>query len=66
MDGVEDRLQQAKKFEANYTINLNDYETLEDRTKAIYDLTDGVDAEFTLDNIKPALDRSLAREVTRG
>ncbi|MBP2077176.1 hypothetical protein J2Z64_001407 [Oceanobacillus polygoni] len=39
---------------------------MEDRTKAIYDLTDGVDAEFTLDNIKPALDRSLAREVTRG
>ncbi|WP_303447606.1 zinc-binding dehydrogenase [Oceanobacillus profundus] len=65
-DGVEDRPQQAKKFEADYTINLNDYETLEDLTKAIHDLTNGVNAGFTLDNIKPALDRSSAREVTRG
>src|SRR5699024_1846809 len=49
VDGVESRLQQAKKFGADYTINLNDYETLEDRAQAIRDLTDGTGADFAME-----------------
>src|SRR5699024_4303411 len=37
------------KFGADYTINLNDYETLEDRAQAIRDLTDGTGADFAME-----------------
>lgn len=49
IDGVESRLQQAKKFGADYTININDYETVEDRTNAILDLTNGIGADVALE-----------------
>lgn len=49
IDAVEKRLQQAKRFGADYTINLNDYETQEERTKAILDLTDGKGAHVGLE-----------------
>ena len=49
IDSVESRLQQAKSFGADYTLNLLDYDTLEERTKAILQITEGKGAHAALE-----------------
>lgn len=49
VDGVESRLQQAKKFGADHTINFNDYQNTKDRTSAVLELTEGIGADFAIE-----------------
>ena len=49
VDGVQNRLEKAKQFGADHVINLADFETLEERTKAILELTDGVGAHVGME-----------------
>lgn len=49
IDGVESRLEQAKKFGADYTINMNEYDTVEKRTAKVKELTDGKGADIVME-----------------
>lgn len=49
VDGVESRLDMAKKFGADHVINLHEYKTVEERNKVIMDLTDGFGADVGIE-----------------
>ncbi|MEW9677208.1 zinc-binding dehydrogenase [Lentibacillus sp. L22] len=49
IDGVESRLVQAKQFGADYVINMNDYQSLEERIQVVLELTDHTGADFALE-----------------
>ncbi|WP_260287164.1 zinc-binding dehydrogenase [Peribacillus aracenensis] len=49
IDAVEERLNQSKKFGADYVINLNEYDTVEKRNAKIKELTNGKGADVALE-----------------
>lgn len=49
MDGVEERLQLAKEFGADVTININEVKTLEEREALVKELTDGRGVNMALE-----------------
>jgi threonine dehydrogenase-like Zn-dependent dehydrogenase len=49
IDAVEERLQAAKEFGADFTINIQDYPTKEERIKAVNDLTGGEGADVGME-----------------
>ncbi|WP_134702967.1 zinc-binding dehydrogenase [Ammoniphilus sp. YIM 78166] len=49
IDGVEARLKQAKKFGADYLINLHDYDTVEKRSALIKEITNGSGADVGME-----------------
>lgn len=49
IDGVQDRLEKAKQFGADYVVNFNDYDTLEERTQTILALTGGAGADVGIE-----------------
>jgi D-arabinose 1-dehydrogenase-like Zn-dependent alcohol dehydrogenase len=49
VDGVKSRLEQAKKFGADYVIDMNDYQTTELRARAVLELTGGKGADVGME-----------------
>lgn len=49
IDGVESRLEQAKQFRADYTLNFNDYLSTEDLADAVKQLTGGSGAHVGIE-----------------
>lgn len=49
IDGVKSRLDKAKLFGADYVIDMNEFDTLEKRAKAIQELTGGVGADVGME-----------------
>jgi D-arabinose 1-dehydrogenase-like Zn-dependent alcohol dehydrogenase len=49
IDGVESRLEIAKKFGADHTINITEYDTVEKRASAVRELTDGLGADVGIE-----------------
>jgi threonine dehydrogenase-like Zn-dependent dehydrogenase len=74
IDGVEARLKQAKKFGADYIINLNEYDTVEKRNLFIMEITDGngVDVGMEVTGVPQAFSEGIhhirpgGRYVTMG
>ena len=49
IDGVKNRLEQAKKFGADYCIDMNEYPTTELRERAVLEITDGKGAHVGME-----------------
>lgn len=49
VDGVESRLEQARKFGAQYTISMKEYDTVEKRVAKVKELTDGRGADLVME-----------------
>ena len=49
IDGVEERLKLAQEFGATYTINLNEFKTVEERENRIKELTGGEGADVAME-----------------
>lgn len=49
IDSVEERLHLAKGFGAQYTININEYKTLEERVKVVNEITGGEGADVAIE-----------------
>ncbi|MED4352828.1 zinc-binding dehydrogenase [Schinkia azotoformans] len=49
VDALKSRLDQAKEFGADYVIDINDYQTVEQRSKIIQELTNGRGADIGLE-----------------
>ncbi|MGG0717157.1 zinc-binding dehydrogenase [Robertmurraya massiliosenegalensis] len=49
IDAIKSRLQQAKKFGADYLINMNEYDTTEKRALAVQELTNGYGADVGIE-----------------
>ncbi|MFD6903539.1 zinc-binding dehydrogenase, partial [Streptomyces diastaticus] len=49
IDGIKSRLEQAKKFGADYVIDMNDYSTLQQRERAVLELTTGRGADIGME-----------------
>lgn len=49
IDGIKSRLEQAKKFGADYVIDMNDYSTLQQRERAVLELTNGRGADIGME-----------------
>jgi threonine dehydrogenase-like Zn-dependent dehydrogenase len=67
IDGVRDRLNRAQEFGANYTIDITEYETVEDRVDRVRALTDGqgADAAVEVTGIPATIDEGF-RLLARG
>jgi threonine dehydrogenase-like Zn-dependent dehydrogenase len=49
VDAVKDRLQLAKEFGADFTIDINEYNTIEERVKKVNEITGGEGADVVLE-----------------
>lgn len=49
IDGVKARLEQAKKFGADFVIDLNEYKTVEERKNVVLDITSGIGADVGIE-----------------
>lgn len=49
IDGVEDRLNLAKEFGASFTINLNEFESVEERANRVKEITGGDGADVGME-----------------
>lgn len=49
IDSVESRLELAKKFGADHTINMNDFPTMEERIHKVHELTDGYGCDIAME-----------------
>src|SRR5690606_31793514 len=49
IDSVTSRLEQAKKFGADFTIDMNEYPSVEERKKRVLELTNGYGADVGLE-----------------
>jgi len=61
VDGVADRLDRAEEFGADYTVNLNEFETVDAREERIFELTDGLgaDAAVEVTGVPAAIDEGF-------
>lgn len=61
IDSVESRLELAERFGADYTINMNDYDTVEKREKRVHELTRGrgADAAMELTGVPAAFNEGI-------
>lgn len=61
IDGVETRLADAKRFGANYTINMNEYQSIDSRIKRVQEITGQSGANIVLEvaGIPQAFDEGL-------
>lgn len=68
IDGVKERLELAKRFGADYAIDMNEYPSVEDRLKVTLDLTNGkgVDRAIELTGYTPAFEEGLRHLKIKG
>lgn len=61
VDGIKERLEKAKQFGADDCIDMNEYDTLEKRTHAVLDLTNGKGADLGMEltGVPSALNEGL-------
>ncbi|QKY68294.1 zinc-binding dehydrogenase [Lentibacillus sp. CBA3610] len=61
IDGVDNRLKNAYKFGADYTIDFKEYETVEKRSERVYDLTNqkGADVGMELSGVPDAFSEGV-------
>ena len=68
IDGVNDRLNNAKKFGADYIIDLNEYDTVEKRAERVLELTNGngADVGMELSGVPNAFNEGIHLVTTGG
>ncbi|MFD1066001.1 zinc-binding dehydrogenase [Oceanobacillus locisalsi] len=61
IDSVQNRLEMAKRFGADYVIDMNEYDTVEKRSALVYELTNGRGADIAMEltGVAPAFNEGL-------